>query len=65
MHYVYILQSKNFPDENYIGQTDDVLQRFYVHNSGGSPHTTKDKPWELVSVLYLRIWIQQSNSKNI
>ena len=51
MHYVYILQSKTFPDQNYIGQTDDVTQRLYVHNTGGSPHTAKYKPWILVSAI--------------
>ncbi len=49
MHYVYILQSKNYPDQNYIGQTDDVAQRLHVHNMGGSPHTAKYKPWKLIS----------------
>ena len=49
MHYVYILRSKNYPDQTYIGQTDDVAQRLYVHNMGGSPHTAKYKPWILIS----------------
>ncbi len=49
MYYVYILQSKNFPKQNYIGQTDNVDQRLYVHNTGGSPHTAKYKPWKLIS----------------
>ena len=49
MYYVYILQSKKFPDQNYIGQTNDIEQRLYVHNSGGSPHTAKYKPWILIS----------------
>lgn len=49
MYYVYILQSKRFPKQNYIGQTDDVSQRVYVHNTGGSLHTAKYKPWKLIS----------------
>jgi len=49
MYYVYILQSKNYPAQNYIGQTDDIKQRLYVHNTGGSSHTAKYKPWKLVS----------------
>lgn len=48
MHYVYILKSQNYPDQNYIGQTDNVEQRFHVHNTGGSPHTAKYKPWDLL-----------------
>lgn len=49
MYYVYILKSLAFSHQNYIGQTDDVAQRLYVHNAGGSPHTAKYKPWKLIS----------------
>lgn len=49
MYYVYILKSQNDPDKNYIGQTDDVAQRLYVHNTGGSSHTAKYKPWKLIA----------------
>lgn len=49
MHFVYILKSQNYPEHYYIGQTDDVAQRLYVHNTGGSPHTAKYKPWGLIS----------------
>lgn len=49
MYYVYILQSIKFPHQNYIGQTDDVARRLYIHNTGGSPHTAKYKPWKLIS----------------
>ncbi len=48
MYYVYILQSKHYPDQNYIGQTSDVMQRLNVHNAGGSFHTAKYKPWKLI-----------------
>jgi predicted GIY-YIG superfamily endonuclease len=47
--YVYLLQSETFPQENYVGLTDDVRARLEVHNSGGSPHTAKFKPWRLVT----------------
>ena len=49
MYYVYILKSQNYPDKNYIGQTNDIAQRLHVHNTGGSPHTAKYKPWSLVT----------------
>ncbi len=49
MYYVYILQSKYYPDRNYIGQTNNVVQRLHAHNSGASPHTAKYRPWKLVS----------------
>lgn len=31
-----------------LGYTLDVKKRFVTHNSGGSIHTRKDWPWELV-----------------
>lgn len=49
MHYVYLLRSINFPDKTYIGFTEDLKQRMSTHNAGGSKHTAKYMPWELVS----------------
>jgi putative endonuclease len=49
MKYVYFLQSINHPDQNYVRLTDDLRARLEVHNSGGSPHTSKYKPWRLVT----------------
>jgi putative endonuclease len=49
MKYVYILQSINFPQKCYVGITDDVNKRLKAHNHGQSPHTSKYKPWELIS----------------
>jgi len=49
MYYVYILQSTNHPNQNYIGQTNNIKQRLEVHNNGGSPYTAKYKPWKLIS----------------
>ena len=49
MKYVYFLQSINHPDQNYVGLTDDLRARIEVHSSGGSPHTSKYKPWQLVT----------------
>ncbi|OLB71816.1 MAG: excinuclease ABC subunit C [Alphaproteobacteria bacterium 13_2_20CM_2_64_7] len=49
MKYVYLLQSIDFPDETYIGLTDDLRDRFSSHNAGHSPHTAKYKPWRLVT----------------
>ena len=47
MFYVYILQSVNFPENFYIGFTNDLKQRFHDHNSGYSTHTKKFAPWIL------------------
>jgi predicted GIY-YIG superfamily endonuclease len=49
MKYVYFLQSINHPDQNYVGLADDLRARLEVHNSGGSPHTSKYKPWRLMT----------------
>ena len=51
MHYVYLLRSLKNPSKTYIGSTTDLNQRLETHNSGGSIHTQKDRPWELVMYL--------------
>lgn len=48
MRYVYLLESLSHPTQNYVGLTENVSSRLKVHNSGGSPHTAKYKPWRLV-----------------
>ena len=47
MKFVYLIQSIPFPNQRYIGITSDVEHRLKAHNEGGSPHTSKYKPWEL------------------
>jgi predicted GIY-YIG superfamily endonuclease len=49
MNYVYLLQSIDRPDQTYVGLADDLRARLKVHNSGGSSHTAKYKPWRLVT----------------
>ncbi|MDR0967757.1 MAG: GIY-YIG nuclease family protein [Rickettsiales bacterium] len=49
MYYVYILQSKTFPDKFYAGQTDDLKNRLQVHNSGYSLATKPYIPWKIIS----------------
>lgn len=51
MHYVYIIQSINYPDQIYVGYTQDLKKRLSNHNAGTTPHTTKYMPWELVMYL--------------
>ena len=51
MRYVYLLQSIDFADERYVGMTDDLKTRLAAHNAGQSPHTSKFKPWRLVTYL--------------
>jgi predicted GIY-YIG superfamily endonuclease len=49
MNYVYILQSLSEPDRFYTGLCKDVRSRLDAHNAGQSRHTSKYKPWKLVS----------------
>ncbi len=49
MYYVYLLRSASFPDQTYIGFTEDLRMRFKAHNAGESKHTAKYLPWKLVS----------------
>lgn len=51
MFYVYLLKSLNFPETFYVGYTTNLDERLKTHNSGGSPHTAKYQPWELVMYL--------------
>jgi predicted GIY-YIG superfamily endonuclease len=48
VYYVYVLRSKNFPDQSYVGSTSDLRKRLAKHNPGRSAHTNKFKPWELM-----------------
>lgn len=49
MKYVYLLQSIGDPNQTYVGLADDLRARFETHNSGASPHTSKYRPWRLVT----------------
>jgi predicted GIY-YIG superfamily endonuclease len=51
MQTVYVLRSVTQPERYYVGLTSDVTRRLQVHNSGGSRHTMKDRPWQLVVAL--------------
>ena len=49
MFYVYLIRSDAFPKQRYVGFTADLRKRIATHNSGGSAHTSKYKPWKLIS----------------
>ncbi|MGO8713389.1 MAG: GIY-YIG nuclease family protein [Rhizomicrobium sp.] len=51
MFYVYLLESLADPAQIYAGLTDDLRKRLKTHNAGGSPHTSKFKPWRLVTYI--------------
>lgn len=48
MYYVYLIRSIKFLDQSYVGFTEDLTKRLKTHNSGGSVHTAKYKPWEII-----------------
>ena len=49
MYYVYLLESTPTPKHRYVGLTADLKQRLVDHNAGKSAHTSKFKPWRLVT----------------
>ncbi|HZW60789.1 MAG TPA: GIY-YIG nuclease family protein [Candidatus Babeliales bacterium] len=51
MYYVYLLRSIQDPSKKYIGYTTDIEQRIAAHNSGGSVHTQKYRPWQLITYI--------------
>jgi len=51
MKYVYLIRSDKYPDKTYTGLTSDVQKRLASHNAGKSPHTSKYRPWTLVTYL--------------
>jgi putative endonuclease len=51
MKYVYLIESINNQGETYIGLTDDLRSRLLAHNAGRSPHTSKYRPWRVVTYI--------------
>ncbi|MCC3304823.1 GIY-YIG nuclease family protein [Sneathiella sp. HT1-7] len=51
MHYVYILQSIDYPERFYVGLTTDLNKRLAQHNNGESVHTNKFNPWKIQTVI--------------
>ena len=49
MKYVYLIRSLSSPDQRYVGVTSNLEERLLAHNAGQSPHTSKYRPWELVT----------------
>ncbi len=48
MYYIYLIRSIQFPDQTYIGFTQNLNERLETHNSGGSIHTEKYRPWKMI-----------------
>jgi len=46
---VYLIESLSVQGERYVGMTTGRKQRFREHNQGRSSHTTKFRPWKLIT----------------
>ena len=51
MHYVYLIESLAEPGQRYVGVTADLKVRLQAHNAGKSSHTSKHKPWRIVTYI--------------
>ena len=51
MFYVYLIRSQSHPEQRYFGYTKNLKARINIHNEGGSPHTSKYKPWYIETYL--------------
>jgi len=49
MRYVYLIVSVSNPNQRYVGVTYDLPKRLAAHNAGASTHTSKYRPWHLVT----------------
>ena len=51
MYYVYLIESISAQGERYVGKTTDLKRRLREHNQGKSFHSTKFRPWKLITYL--------------
>ena len=50
--YVYLLRSKTIPSQTYVGMTHDLKNRLVAPNSGKCIHTSKFKPWKIITATW-------------
>jgi predicted GIY-YIG superfamily endonuclease len=51
MKYVYLLQSLSVPTQRMYDVTTNLKKRLQAHNDGASSHTSKYRPWKVVTYL--------------
>ena len=51
MYYVYLIESVAAPRHRYVGITAALKRRLQDHDAGKSAHTSKFKPWRLVTYI--------------
>ena len=49
--YVYILVSKSYESQHYIGVTENLNNRLNAHNAGKVSHTSKYRPWRIETAI--------------
>ena len=49
MKFVYLIQSEKYSEKYYTGITGDIKKRMADHNNGKSSHTSRYKPWKLIT----------------
>ncbi len=49
--YVYLLRSEVDSMQTYVGFTDGLRERLYLHNACKAKHTAKFRPWRLETYL--------------
>jgi len=60
MFYVYLIKSKKFPEQLYIGYTAVLKKRLTEHNQGLTFSTKRYKPWELI---YYEACLEEDDAK--
>lgn len=48
MKHVYLIESLAVPKQFYVGMTSNLETRLLKHNSSGTEHTSRFRPWKLV-----------------
>ena len=51
VYYVYLIESRSSRGERYVRTTTDLKQRLQEHNRGKSSHTSKFRPWKLITYI--------------
>ena len=57
LKFIYLIQSLPYPGQRYVGIISDVAKRLTAHNEGRSPHTSKLKPWKLITYLAFTVLV--------
>ena len=48
VYYVYMLQSKSIKPITYVGYTNNLKKRIFLHNTGKGAKFTRGRKWKLI-----------------